>query len=245
MIFAYENKLDNYTITGTALSDLYPIENIIEKRLDKYFLGTTDAAQRIVFDCGSTVTHTLVAILNHNLVSGSQTIKIQANATDSWGAPSFTQTLTVKDLIFGIIDTDDYRYWSLYIEGCTVSPQIGLAFLGDYLDFQDAAKVYPINVKSLGISEQSKQRILFGYKGNRVFRDYKLKWDWLVAADLTGFKTFFDYVEKSLPFICIWSATTDYVAIPNLYAYFPNDYIIDDVIDFENMAMSIEMKETR
>lgn len=87
--------------TGSALA-AFPLTNIrnLNPALPAKF---ADQSIRIVFDFGSATAVHLVALLHHNL-DAALDVRWQANATDSWGGPTFSQALTIA-----ATDTEGYR----------------------------------------------------------------------------------------------------------------------------------------
>jgi hypothetical protein len=117
----------NATITvqaGTEDSD-YPATNLADTNPAKPAKLTTTTG-RWVFDFGSAQTIQLVALIHHNLDAGL-TVKVQANATDSWGSPSLDTAITIPTLpedsyplnpwldLSGSVH--NYRYWAIYVSG--------------------------------------------------------------------------------------------------------------------------------
>lgn len=122
-----DNVAGNATITvqtGTVDSD-YPLANLVDDNPAKPAKLTTTTG-RIVFDFGSAQTLQLIALIHTNLDAGL-TVKIQANATDSWGSPSVDLAITIPTVpdddypINPWLDLSgsaySYRYWAIYISG--------------------------------------------------------------------------------------------------------------------------------
>lgn len=81
-----------------------------------------------------------VIVHGHNISSGA-TVKIQGNATDSWGAPSVDETITYQaGTMFRYLTTTprSFRYWRLLITGDSANPDGWLeaseVFLGGYFE---------------------------------------------------------------------------------------------------------------
>lgn len=127
-----DNVAGNATITaqsGTVDTD-YPLSNLVDDNPAKPGKLTTTTG-RIMFDFGSAQTIQLIALIHTNLTAGL-TVKIQANATDSWATPSVDLAITIPT-----VPDDDYplnpwldlsgaaysyRYWAIYISGTNASP---------------------------------------------------------------------------------------------------------------------------
>ncbi len=92
-VFLITNKVDTATLTESSENSMLPAENVQNARAGKVW-ETTGAAvnQNIVVDMGSTQAATYLGLVHpdENLTPGN----IQGNATDSWGSPSFDETIT-------------------------------------------------------------------------------------------------------------------------------------------------------
>lgn len=86
------------TITSTNAADAdYPLSNLHDGRPTEPTRWTTAASTRIVWDLGAGSPTTRVEgliIVMHTMPAGS-VLKVQANAADAWGAPTFSQDVTV------------------------------------------------------------------------------------------------------------------------------------------------------
>ena len=135
MIILYDNEILNSTNTTNSENSDYPLSNLQDTRAAKFFRTLTDSAVRIVFNKTS-LNADWFFILNHNITSGA-TIKLEANATDSWGSPSLSETITWNaDTMFLDFTEATYNYWSLYVDDSSNPDafiQIGLCVLGKAL----------------------------------------------------------------------------------------------------------------
>lgn len=86
---------------GVAVA-AFPLANLVNLNPANPF-KLTGTSCRVVFDHGSAMAVNVVALFHHNL-DADLDVRFQANATDSWGAPSFSQALTI-----GAKDKDGYR----------------------------------------------------------------------------------------------------------------------------------------
>ena len=86
---------DAATITSSseASSDLAD-DNVIHDFVGKVWRTTGDTAEWIKFDMGAQTSLTCIGLFNFNLTSAA-TVTLEGNASDSWGAPSYSQALTI------------------------------------------------------------------------------------------------------------------------------------------------------
>lgn len=135
MYILYNNKAKDSTITYSTQTTLYEAENIVTTNTKQGWRSTTDGASYVVFDLGSAMDVDCIGFKNHNLTSGA-TIKIQGNATDSWGSPSVDVTLTWRDCetIFEGFTGGSYRYWRFYVDDTGNADgyiEVGTLYIGE------------------------------------------------------------------------------------------------------------------
>lgn len=140
----YTNLIDLSTvvITPTSEVDTLPAENVASELRGKVWrTGTSVALESIVFDLGSAKAVTAFIALDHTLTSGDSLIRIQGNAADSWGAPTFSQTLTyAADTIAAVFASQTFRYWRFTFTKSSSgeSRDVGRVFLGTYYETEEA-----------------------------------------------------------------------------------------------------------
>ena len=249
MVFAYDNNIEDYTITGTSYSEVYSVNNIQDKKLTKIFKGTnSDNNQRIVIDAGVSIIPELFAILGHNFTT--ETISIEANSSDVWGAPAFSYQFTeIKDIMYYQYSGVAYRYWSIYIENCDIPynpPEIGLVYMGDIVEFTDPSVITPSNVDDNTVFEKSADNTLYAYKGETIRQNFQLGFNNnIFNADFIILKSIFSEVGKAYPFIIIWDTTEDFAAVPNIYCNFMTGITIEEMAGYEVSSISFTVEECK
>ena len=94
-------------------------------------LHRTGATFSIVFDLGAPLNVTAFALLGHNL-TGVGTLTLQGHASNAWGAPTYSQAVTVQDPAYLYLN-ETFRYWRIVPVDATLSYfQAGQLFLGTY-----------------------------------------------------------------------------------------------------------------
>jgi hypothetical protein len=134
-----DDVVDNAAlVTPSSQVVEYPVENLWDGNPAKPW-KSTQTSPNIVWDFGSAQTLDLVAIVHHNLDAGLN-VRIQGNATDSWGSPTLDQAITIpaydpdpvlpwpvnpfKDLTG--IGSRSFRFWRLAVVGAnSVNVQLG------------------------------------------------------------------------------------------------------------------------
>lgn len=135
MIKFFANNLAlSATVTASTENSLFPASNIASDFRTKV-LRTTTNSDNVVFDLGSIENVDTVALVDNwqNGFGFSGSVTIEANATDSWGAPAFTTTLT-PDATFGFgikeFTTETYRFWRLVFTSTLGYVELSKVFIG-------------------------------------------------------------------------------------------------------------------
>jgi hypothetical protein len=115
MRILYNDLWRGKTLTVSSEATGYTGVNTQHAHLSKAWRTTGVASEWIKIDTTTSITIDAIAIIAHNLTPGA-TIKIEANATDAWGAPSFSITLNPADpLILSTFASQTYRWWRVTI----------------------------------------------------------------------------------------------------------------------------------
>ncbi len=149
MIYSTENLLSVFTMASVTTEDpLYVKEYLYDNRPSRPFRFTSKSAQRIVIDLSSAKPATLAALFNHNLTPGA-TVLIQANTSNAWTTPAFSQPFSWRNLDQYALLAQTFRWWSFYVDdpSNTLMPEIGVAWLGNWSKFPNA-RVNPGRVDS-------------------------------------------------------------------------------------------------
>lgn len=119
-------------------------DNVLTSTPGKSWATTGDSSEWIVFDLGSATAITTFFINQHNFTSAA-TVTLEAHTSDSWGAPSYSQVLTVATDADGEVLpcvcfylSETYRYWRLTIADAANPDgriEIGNIYAGSYYTF--------------------------------------------------------------------------------------------------------------
>lgn len=147
-IIYWDNLLDDCVLTASTEVTAYEVENLQNIHRVQTWRTTGITSENVVIDAGlgNTIAPASLLISYHNLTS-SATVTLQGNATDSWGAPSFSQALTLDynaDTIIVEVTgaSTAYRYWRIVIADTTNTDtylEIGRIFIGDGLEVDKSA----------------------------------------------------------------------------------------------------------
>lgn len=96
-IYSWATELRNNlnpTVTGTTSNSAFPAANLVNQNPGHpaKLAGTTGD---FVLDFTTATRIDIIGLIQHNLSTGLGNVRIQGNATNSWGAPTFSQLITI------------------------------------------------------------------------------------------------------------------------------------------------------
>lgn len=99
-----------------AVNFFSPYKMIDNDRDTRYRSAGLSSPNTHVFDLTSIKTVNAIAIYDHNFTSGA-TILLEANSSDSWGAPAFSESITYNadKILQYLVSSQTYRYWRLSV----------------------------------------------------------------------------------------------------------------------------------
>jgi len=183
---------------------VYGVGNLVRNDRNTYWKGADSTTSvNIVVDLGSATQVTMFVLADHNLTSGA-TLTLEANATDSWGSPSYTNTVsTISEPIVEYLD-ETYRYFRIVIADAANPDSlisIGKLFVGEYEEVSAGELVGGANfgtgrnqrraqVRNVADSGQVRSRLY------SVREEFNLEYTWLTTAELATLQT-------------VWQASND------------------------------------
>lgn len=159
MLFLYNNLVDSATLTASSEATGFPANNLKNPFRTKYWktAGGTAGTAQLVIDHGSAKAVNSIAMTGYpDWLAAPGTLQIEFNATDAWGGPSATETLTwvapttpggnKGTIIKKMAATQTYRYNRLSVVNAPGDWNLGRLFLGTYFE--------PATTYSWGYSEE-------------------------------------------------------------------------------------------
>lgn len=209
----WDNEIDNTTLTASTETANYEADNVKTYQLSTTWRTTGITSENVVIDAGvgNTISVPSLMIAGHNLTS-SAIVTLQGNASDSWGAPSFSAVISASweygDIIFSEDTTASvaYRYWRIVIADTTNTEmylEIGRIFLGAGYTVERAVsdsfseKIIDTTDTQFSIGRQAYSDI--GTK----YRVYDLFFPYLLESTRSDLKTIFDTIGKHKPIFFI------------------------------------------
>ena len=171
-IYVTPNLLDVDSLESVSTEDaIYVKEHLYNNRSSKPFRFTAKLAQyiRLHWAVAQKVTH--VSIFNHDLVgTGAFSFQIQALNGGAWGAPAYTQNLTLQDYSLYEHLNQTYQWWQIYINDPDhgTFPQIGELYFGNYAEFANGH-----------VQPDWSQNLKFAIAGEETY--FKQDWDYYLS----------------------------------------------------------------
>ncbi len=235
MRLLHTNLFDLATLIASSENTLYPVENLQHIHLVTKWRSTADTGQTIVCDMGSAVTITTVAITAHNFISGA-VVKIQGNATDSWGAPSVDETITYSAGIMTKFFTGgSYRYWRFTFEDASNPDEyieIGRLYLGTYYQvdktFSKDFTEEKINTDNISFSKSGQ---VYGDEGI-IIRRYALQFPYWANTAKQAIETIVDTLGKRTPLFLVMDED-NISKLPVLYCIIETDQSYSHILNYQ------------
>lgn len=222
MILLWNNLLDNYTPTVSSEHVSFPGSNAMHIHLAVPWrtLPTLveDQYYKIDAGAGETITAKAAAILgkgpdySHNLTS-SVTAKIEANSSDSWGAPEAWWTINHDaDHMVKLFVSTAKRFWRFYVDDPT-NPNgylnIPRLFLGDYLQMPRVQPGVDLPWRTTSAISRSPSGQGYGDEGHR-FLTPGFSFPHVTQAQYEAINSMWEAVENVKPVILIvWEDSLD------------------------------------
>lgn len=215
----YENQIRELAgiITPSEESPTYPATNLVLNNCCLTFRSLTATATpvRLVVDLGAAVACDAIALANIN-IRDTATVVIEANATDSWGAPTYSQTISLADYLgdpnnlqYNFASTKTFRYWRLSITD-NGNPdgfiEIGEFFLGTPVSLGDENDSgIPVSILPNNIELRTEYGQAYVYERAMV-KTFDLTWANVGTTTRDTLKAFFNAVGcNAKPFFIVYS----------------------------------------
>ena len=130
MRLLWENLISNTTLTASSVKSGYSVESLKDYHLSKAFAFDGNNGN-VVIDFGLAVSIKDFALMGVN-ITGSGTVTLEGNDTDSWGAPSYSTSITKTGNSFIVQDIDEsYRYWRVAVADSSITNvSLGYMYFG-------------------------------------------------------------------------------------------------------------------
>jgi hypothetical protein len=255
------NLWDTGTLTSSSELDDFPATNTRQRWHHKCWRSddTEDTPEQwLKVDLGVAQDIRAFVVKQHWFLP-SATVKIQANATDSWGSPSLDESLVTCDPLIPIVkfwdSAQNYRWWRLSMNAdydkmqfkgdwdsvpyCVKYYRAGRIYLGEFWEPSSNFAAYH-TLKS--VDETRRHETIdgqkFSYKVNK-YTHVRYEFKMLTEADIANFEDMFDNVGRSVPlFVC---ENEKYWWRKTFYCTFISDFeILREGIDCYTLIIKME-----
>lgn len=196
---------DSTVITGSTEDPFYPASNIKDPRTTKKYRSTGTSAN-VVFDFVTTEAVDTIMVRGDALDGRgfTGTLTIEANATDSWGAPSYSNTLTFDDEhnigFLTLSSAESYRFWRISGSGSSFFELSNVCMGQAFIPGRNMTTRFSYLERDLSSKTQNEYGQFFITEKNR--RDeMNIEFKFLTKEQTDDFMTMFDAVGESKP---IW-----------------------------------------
>jgi len=131
--FLSNNLVEGSVISASTENAQYPISNLLDTRRTKAYRSTSNSDNIVIDMGGAEDVDTFAIVDNWQNGFGVTAITLEANGTDSWGAPAFSTTVTL-DTTFGIgikqFTSESYRFWRVVLTSTLGYCEVANIFIG-------------------------------------------------------------------------------------------------------------------
>ncbi len=228
MRFYYDNKWIETagTITASSEASGYPVTSLGDYIVATKWRSTGDSDEWVKIDFGSAVSITDVTIIDHNFTNAA-TVKIQGNASDSWGSPSVDETITWRDYIMDKNFTGgSYQWWRVHIADAANADtfvELGYLFIGNNFTLGDIIeREFSLMYLENSLIHETRTGQVYGDKGiSRRLWAFNLPH--IEGSEITNLDTMWGSVGKYRPFV-FFLDETDTANNPPAFGRFSEDW---------------------
>ena len=208
MRIIWDNLVDyseTVVTAGSEAADL-PVSNILHHhRTRVYRTGASSAAEYILIDFGSARAVQALVLLDHTLTNSDSGLKLQGNATNSWGSPSVDETLTFHagTLAHFLSAAQTYRWWRISFTKSAAgeSRDIGRVFLGPYYECVKDISFGGLTIKPVDLSDTKKSLGGQTYSNPKdIYDEIDAEFGYILDAQMTAFRTIAAATGTHTPF---------------------------------------------
>lgn len=242
--FCYDNLIDRSAtvITPSTENALFPASNLTDYRSTKVYRSTASPAN-VVFDFGSALGVDTLIVRAHTTtgVGFTGSLTIEANSSNSWGAPAYTTTLdcdATYKIGFKNITTQTYRYWRVVATGASYV-ELSNLFIGQkYEPYRNISRDINWEIRDLSsfVANEIGQRFITT-RPNQKFASFKIKL--MPKGEVEALWTMLDFVGRKKPFYILFDPDELYLTDKERFSgmYFlesrpQDDHVIRGMFNF-------------
>lgn len=159
--FLYNNLIEGSELTASTSNAQYPVSNILDNRRTKTYRSTSNSDSIVIDMQTSEECDSFALVDNWQAGFGVTSVTLEANGSDSWASPAFTQSITL-DETFGVSITkfspQTYRYWRIVVTSTLGYCELSNVFLGKSSKITTNGVSYNWNYSNKDLSKISENK---------------------------------------------------------------------------------------
>jgi len=131
------NLIDQSTITASSVNALFPVSNIKDYRRSKVYRSTSNSDSVVIDFNETSEVDSFFVVSDKRAGFGFSTITLEFNATNSWGAPAATESITFSDthgIGFKEFTTKNYRFCRIVMTSTLGYCELSYIYLGKKME---------------------------------------------------------------------------------------------------------------
>lgn len=248
--FFSQNLIYNSTLTASTTNAQYPVANIQSDLRTKVWRSTSNS-DNLVIDLGAAQDIDAICLsANWKNGFGVSAVTIEANATDSWGSPAYTTTITLNtdyNHAFKVLSAaQNYRFWRLVLTSTLGYCELSYIYIGKKTAFTTNGISYNWNFREDDLT--TSQKTVYGQEYFDDFGTQKqlsnLSFQVLNTTELDQVFEIYDNCRTIKPFFVKIGDDTDTIIsdedrLSGLYKLTENPQITNISSGFYNTTMSL------
>jgi len=235
-----------HTKSASSAESDFPLANIVNRWHTRHWRSTDDTAEWVKIDLSEAKDVQALVMKYHNL-TGSATVKLQGNATDSWGSPSVdaTVTVTTETIVHFLSSVESYRWWRVSLVDASNPDtyiRIGRLFLGTYFSPEyNFTNDYRYTMRDPSVKAYSSGgQVSVNQKAH--YRMLQYYFQFVHTPDDVTFEDIFNAVGQSIPYFITQDADTSGTTY---YVQNATDWDLEHLGLDEWFSLPIELEEMR
>lgn len=234
------NLILDATLTPSTENAQYPVENMQDARTTKVFRSTA-ASANVVIDFGSAKAVDTIAFKASATGSIGWTgdLTLEMNATNSWGAPSFSTTITPSASFkrgYKTFATQTYRYARLVATGSSYV-EFSNFFLGAFTQLSENSIDFGWDHSFDDLTKGTFNRYGQGFFDENLKQmDFSAKFKYLNKTELATIQDMFNYHGISKP---IWVIVDENEVIVDEQERFINQFYVKRLPSYNNSGFGL------
>lgn len=228
------------TVSGSADSANYPTTNLTDSAPAPRWRASAKTGVWIKVNLGSAQTVKFAALLNHNLTTGA-TVTLEGHASDSWGAPSYSASMTWRSPHIFLVLSQSYQWWRITItdSGNTYFPSVGEFYIGSLVTFTTNVD-FPQRGKSYCNTRADFPSGQIAAVNISNLKNYTLAWGYASSTTLAEIQALHDACQGAVLPVCF---LPDTASTELIYGKLSDDLTWTEAFNSAGMGLALMLSE--